>query len=346
MHAFSSPRALLLGLLLLLALALQVMPRSAARADLPGPSGWLDATVWQAQDDSALTPLAGATLLLNDASGTTVAQAQSADDGTARLVAPPGAYSLVVFFHGDQAVGQLQCGGGSWDASGNGQYGDDSAVQESPFTLTLGRGVCRQYLFTPLPPPTPEPPPPPAITRPVYLTFDDGYVDLCQTVDLVDSLGIHATFFLTGQAIAARPDCVQRLVANGNRLGNHTYAHENLTTLSQSQIIATLQRTENMAEAVTGESTQPLCRPPYGAVNAFVRQVAAAWGCQMVLWNRDTLDWAGSSPAYIEAQALSVSCNGEIVLMHTQGYPNERIALPVIVSQLQAEGCQPTVLPY
>src|SRR6185312_8227400 len=106
MHAFSSPRALLLGLLLLLALALQVMPRSAARADLPGPSGWLDATVWQAQDDSALTPLAGATLLLNDASGTTVAQAQSADDGTARLVAPPGAYSLVVFFHGDQAVGQ------------------------------------------------------------------------------------------------------------------------------------------------------------------------------------------------------------------------------------------------
>lgn len=306
-------------------------------------------TVWQSQSDGGEQPLTDVSLLLSDANGAQVALRKTDAAGVARIDAPPGYDSLIVYRDGYRAIGKIRCGDTVWDAAANIQWGVESAISDVPLSLTAETGLCRQYLFEAIPPPAPAPVAPAALAAPigpnVYLTFDDGYVDLCQTVNLVNELGIHATFFLTGQAILAQPDCVRQLVATGNRLGNHTYAHEDLTTLSRSQIIATLQRTEDAAEAVASVSTQPLCRPPYGAINAFVRQVAADWGCTMVLWDRDTRDWAGASPSYIMNQALSVRCNGEIVLMHTQGYPNDQIALPQIVSQLQAEDCQPVLLP-
>jgi peptidoglycan-N-acetylglucosamine deacetylase len=193
--------------------------------------------------------------------------------------------------------------------------------------VAASAGECRRYLFT-AEPQLPRPPAPaagaqssPRTGRPVHLTFDDGYVDLCLTVDLVNGLGVHATFFLTGQAIITYPDCVRRLVAAGNQLGNHTWAHENLTRLSRQQILTSLQRTEDAARSVAGVSTRPLCRPPYGAINAAVRQVAAEWGCQMILWDRDTRDWTGLPAATITNTSLSVSCNGEVILMHTRAYP-------------------------
>ena len=334
----------LLAAALLALLLLRQTPAASARG-LISPLGLLNATVIEQLDDGTAQPLPGATLTLTDASGATVASVTSVADGTATLIAPAGTYTLTVAHADEQALASMNCGDSAWNTS-NVVRSDGQTVIQEPLALTSGATLCQQFGFTRLPPPAPPPiPAPPAPTRPVYLTFDDGYVDLCQTVALVNQLNIHVTFFLTGQAILANPDCVRQLIATGNELGNHTYAHEDLTKLSAAGIVNTLQLTENAAESVAGVSTQPLCRPPYGAVNAFVRQIAANWGCTMYLWSRDTLDWAGSSPSYIEQQALSVSCTGEIVLMHTQGYPNERFALPVIVQQLQAEGCQILPLP-
>lgn len=317
------------------------------RAQTPAPTGALDVTIWQARDDGTESPLAEVSLLLANPTGAQVALVKTDANGSAHLEAPPGAYSLTAYRDGYAAAGKADCGGSKWDQSSNVQWGRYSAEQEVPLQITPGRGICRQYLFDAITPPPPgvdaiTPPPP---SHPVYLTFDDGYVDLCQTVDLVDRLGIHATFFLTGQAILAQPDCVRRLVAAGNLLGNHTFAHENLTRLSRGQIISTLQRTEDAVEAVAGVTTRPLCRPPYGAINAFVRQVPAEWGCRMILWDRDTRDWAGTSTSYIIGQALSVSCNGETILMHTQAFPREQIAVPEIVTQLSARGCDVALLP-
>jgi peptidoglycan-N-acetylglucosamine deacetylase len=215
--------------------------------------------------------------------------------------------------------------------------------------VAANAGECQRFLFTAEPPPTSAPASAaPAQSAPhsgrlVHLTFDDGYVDLCQTVDPVSGLGVHATFFLTGQAIITYPDCVRCLVAAGNQLGNHTWAHENLTRLSRQQILTSLQRTEDAARSVAGVSTRPLCRLPYGAINAAVRQVAAEWGCQMILWDRDTRDWAGLPAVTITNTALSVSCNGEVILMHTQAYPQERFAVPVVVNTLRARGCEPVL---
>lgn len=320
------------ALALALLVALVAGSRQAA-AQAPA-QGWLDVATFQQQED-APAPLAEASVTLDDAQGQAVAQAQTGADGRARLQAPPGSYTIVVSSDTLDGAGSLVCGDAGWNQSPTTQQaGGRMAIVESGLQLEAGQAACREYLFA-----APPPPPPPAPSRPVHLTFDDGYVDLCQPVDMVIGLGIHATFFLTGQAILANPGCVQRLVAAGNQLGNHTFAHENLTRLSYAGIISTLQRTEDAAQAVAGVSTRPYCRPPYGAINATVRQAAAAFGCRMVMWDRDTLDWAGRLPGMVANTALSVGCNGEIVLLHTQAFPRDQFAVPTIVQTLKDRGC-------
>jgi peptidoglycan/xylan/chitin deacetylase (PgdA/CDA1 family) len=321
-------------LALLVALATSV--QRAAAQSLPPAA--IEIAVFQQQPDGGDQPLAGATIALKDAQDQPVARATSGDDGRAQLQAPPGEYTLMAASDTLNGIASLVCGDAGWNTSPDTQQiGDHTAITESGVQVQVGQALCREYLFAPPPPP---PPPPPS--RPVHLTFDDGYVDLCQTVDLVIGLGIHATFFLTGQAILANPGCVQQLVAAGNQLGNHTFAHENLTRLSYAGIISTLQRTEDAAQAVAGVSTRPYCRPPYGAVNATVRQAAAAFGCQMVLWDRDTLDWAGRPAGMVANTALSVRCSGEIVLLHTQAFPRDQFAVPMIVQTLKDRGCSLT----
>lgn len=296
-----------------------------------------------------MSPLAGITVLLSDASGAKVTSATADSNGELHLDVEAGMYSLTVYGIGYDGAGSMSCTDSSWNSDTDTRWGTFNAEQDLNVGVVANTGGCRRYLFTAEPPPPSAPAPAapeqpsPSPGRQVHLTFDDGYVDLCQTVDLIIGLGVHATFFLTGQAIVTYPDCVRRLVAAGNQLGNHTWAHENLTRLSRQQILTSLQRTEDAAWSVAGVSTRPLCRPPYGAMNAAVRQVAAEWGCQMILWDRDTRDWAGVPASSIISTALSVSCNGETILMHTQAYPQERFAVPVVVNTLRSRGCEPVV---
>mgnify|MGYP001283972362 CR=1 FL=1 len=329
-HAQTARRALGRALVLALLMALATGARRAAAQS--AANGWLDAAVFQQQPDGSSVPLAGVTVSLNGVLGQTIARAQTDNDGRAHLEAPQAVYTVTVQSDTLDGAASLVCGDADWnEAPGKEQAGDRVALVENTVLLRSGQGACREYLFVT--------PPPPAPRRVVHLTFDDGYVDLCQTVDMVVGLGIHATFFLTGQAMLANPACVQRLVAAGNQLGNHTFAHENLTRLSYGGIISTLQRTEDAAQAVAGVSTKPYCRPPYGAINAAVRRAAADFGCRMVLWDRDTLDWSGRAAGLVANTALSVSCNGETVLMHTQAFPQDQFAVPLVVQTLKDRGC-------
>lgn len=182
------------------------------------------------------------------------------------------------------------------------------------------------------------PPPAQAAGDTIYLTFDDGYVGMAEKVEALNALGVQGTFFLTGQAINSHPSTVQLLVNSGHILGNHTYDHSDLTKLGYSGITRQVQLCEQAAQNVAGVSTMPLLRPPYGSVNETVRGAAADLGYQSILWDWDTRDWAGSSPAYIEQQFGS-----GIVLMHTQGR-NTVAALSDVVPALAGQGYNFAVL--
>jgi peptidoglycan/xylan/chitin deacetylase (PgdA/CDA1 family) len=148
----------------------------------------------------------------------------------------------------------------------------------------------------------------------IYLTFDDGYVGTYAKAAALNSLGVVATFFLTGQAIDWHTGEAQFAVNSGHRLGNHTYDHKDLTKLSVGQIQAEIQQCEASAQRRLGVSTAPLLHSPYLAENATVRSAAAQIGYTCIHTDWDTNDWAGSSSSFIASRIQP-----GVVTMHTQG---------------------------
>jgi peptidoglycan-N-acetylglucosamine deacetylase len=173
----------------------------------------------------------------------------------------------------------------------------------------------------------------------VALTFDDGpnppYTT--QVLAILKQYGIQATFFCVGSQVARYPDLVRQEAAAGHTIGNHSWSHPFLTSLSTAQISSELTMTGDIIEQVTG--TRPtFFRPPYGAVNARVLAQVNQLGLTTFIWSDDSLDWTGSAPSAITQLVLSTVTNGAIIIMHDGGGNRSRTvaALPSIIEGLQA----------
>ena len=60
----------------------------------------------------------------------------------------------------------------------------------------------------------------------------------------------------------AHPGLVQRILAEGHEVGNHTYTHPNLADTPLAAVRLELNATQRLFEALTGRSMR-LLRPPY-----------------------------------------------------------------------------------
>ena len=148
--------------------------------------------------------------------------------------------------------------------------------------------------------------------REVLLTFDDGPHPTL-TLKLLDCLkenDAKGVFFVLGERVAAKGGkaIVQRAFDEGHRIGNHTYAHPDLTKLSGEKVRDELKRTEDLiAEFLTDHK---LFRPPFGAHNQTVDEVVRELGYHMVLWNVDSEDWRKKPDGWIDPSVTSIRHRG------------------------------------
>jgi peptidoglycan-N-acetylglucosamine deacetylase len=181
------------------------------------------------------------------------------------------------------------------------------------------------------------------------LTFDDGSdgENLQKIIDILDENEIHATFFLTGQAAKAHSKQIKNLLANGNTIGNHSYSHPQFTKLSVSKMEKELMQAEKTIVKITGQSTKPYFRPPYGDYNSSVlKTVDKAGYTKSITWTIDTLDWKGLSANTITKKVLKQASPGAIVLLHAGGGAvNTPAALPDIIKGLKKKGYQLVTIP-
>lgn len=71
----------------------------------------------------------------------------------------------------------------------------------------------------------------------IYLTFDCGYEN-GNTEPILDALKKHdvqATFFVVGHFLETAPDLVKRMTQEGHTVGNHTYHHLDMQTISDEE---------------------------------------------------------------------------------------------------------------
>jgi peptidoglycan/xylan/chitin deacetylase (PgdA/CDA1 family) len=177
------------------------------------------------------------------------------------------------------------------------------------------------------------------------LTFDDGpnatYTP--QVLNALNAAGVHATFMLIGQNVAAYPQLAKAEVDAGNWVGNHTYTHPDLTTRTAAQITSELTKTQAAILAATGV-TPTFVRPPYGSFDDSTLAVFSSLGLDNAFWTNDTNDWNGNSVSQIVAAATAVKPGG-IILMH-DAYPNTVTALPQIISTQRSRGMCPGKLTH
>jgi peptidoglycan-N-acetylglucosamine deacetylase len=173
----------------------------------------------------------------------------------------------------------------------------------------------------------------------IFLTFDDGpggsYTDAI--LQVLAKNNAKATFFQLGQNAQRDPARSRAVLAAGHALGNHSWDHPDMTTLTRAQMDAQINSTQTLLE---GYGAEVNCfRPPYGAYNAEVTSAITAAGLQRQMWNEDTRDWARPGVNAI-VNVLLGATPGDVVLMHDGGGDRSQTvrALEIALPQLAAKG--------
>lgn len=176
----------------------------------------------------------------------------------------------------------------------------------------------------------------------VILTFDGG--DGAQSVQAVlaalDKHNIKSTFFLTGTWAERNPQLVKNISSAGHEIFNHTYTHPHLTQLSDEAIVTEFRRTNDLIKQLTGKTTKPYFRAPYGERDSRVLKVVASEGYRSVYWTIDALDWKedqGITDAEVKTKILNNLKPGTIYLIHLGDNITGRI-LDSVITEIKSRG--------
>ncbi len=170
------------------------------------------------------------------------------------------------------------------------------------------------------------------------LTFDAawGNEDTQDLIDILDSYGVKATFFVVGEWVDKYPESVKALSDAGHEVMNHSNDHAHFSSLTESEIIANVTACNEKVAAITGQ-TPILFRCPYGEYDDHVVSTLNGMGMYTIQWDVDSLDWKELSAPEIQQRVLSGVQPGSIVLFHNAAIHTPE-ALPGIIESLQADG--------
>ncbi|MDP9054510.1 MAG: glycosyltransferase, partial [Acidobacteriota bacterium] len=181
------------------------------------------------------------------------------------------------------------------------------------------------------------------------LTFDDGPDPefTPRILDVLKSRHVPATFFVIGVNAENNPALVRREYAEGHQIGNHTYTHPNVATISPERTTLELTTTQRIIENLLGVSTR-FFRPPYNADSEpqtpeeiIPIQRAQEMGYATVAETIDPRDWeAGVSTQAIVNEIRNEIANGHVILLHDAGGDRTATvsALPLVIDRYQKLG--------
>ena len=165
----------------------------------------------------------------------------------------------------------------------------------------------------------------------IYLTFDCGYEN-GYTGQILDALKKHnapAAFFVVGHMIESAPDIVRRMAEEGHVVGNHTFHHPDMSSISQqSAFQEELDSLASLYQQTTGKPLSRFYRPPQGKYSEENLKQAQALGYRTIFWSLAYVDWnTDKQPSAEQAYAklLPRIHNGAIVLLHSTSRTNAEI---------------------
>ena len=165
----------------------------------------------------------------------------------------------------------------------------------------------------------------------IYLTFDCGYENgyTGQILDALKKHGAPAAFFVVGHMIESAPDIVRRMAAEGHVVGNHTFHHPDMSSISQQDAFQKeLDSLAQLYQQTTGRPLSRFYRPPQGKYSEENLKQAQALGYKTIFWSLAYVDWNTDSQPTAEqaySKLLPRIHNGAIVLLHSTSLTNAEI---------------------
>jgi len=188
----------------------------------------------------------------------------------------------------------------------------------------------------------------------VALTFDDGPHPewTPRVLDCLDQLGITATFFVVGSAVAAYPAIVRDARNRGHEIGTHLYHHKRSEKTNSAALHDEISRSRGELENTLGDRIKWL-RFPYGdPCGQSAQRIREMHGLEVVYWTFSAMDSRARTADAIVERVAAGARSGAIILMHdclfdeSEGLPSryhpERTtllsALPFIRARLLEQG--------
>ncbi len=184
-----------------------------------------------------------------------------------------------------------------------------------------------------------------------YLTFDDGPSSLTEKyLDILESEGVKATFFVIGQQInGEQKKTIKREISQGHEIGIHTYCHEadqiycNCDTYYKDVI-----KVKNILKKQF-DYDAGLVRFPWGSANTYISgyrdniiQRFKNIGLEYADWNVSAEDSVGNPTAETVMQNIRkdyIKYDEPVILMHDSG--SNKVTLSVlknVILELKEKG--------
>lgn len=170
----------------------------------------------------------------------------------------------------------------------------------------------------------------------VAITIDDCFDIGCvrDALALSEQYGTPFTFFALGIELKQEDAEIWQAVAQSDcEIGNHTYGHKSLSSLSEQSIYAQLMRAQACLDEVLGyHYPMQVMRPPYGHLNTdenkhVLSMIEAVGFDHAILWDIDSTD---PDECYKRVQ------NGSILLFHT--HAKDLRCIEALLPRLLADG--------
>lgn len=153
----------------------------------------------------------------------------------------------------------------------------------------------------------------------VALTFDDGPYEpyTSELLQTLDELEVKATFFIIGQRMERFPGVVEKTLAGGHQVGNHSYSHLPLINSSLPVIREEIERVDILLQAAG--VTQPIAlRAPY--VRKGILLPYLLWRTKRVHtvfdFFPDPRDWWAASVELVSKSIIDQTRPGSILVLH------------------------------
>jgi peptidoglycan-N-acetylglucosamine deacetylase len=152
--------------------------------------------------------------------------------------------------------------------------------------------------------------------RALFLTYDDGPSSgvTPNVLDLLQSRGARATFFMLGRSAQQYPEIADRIAREGHDVGCHSDQHLNAWKVTPWRAIADIDA--GYDRLVSWVQRDGMFRPPYGKMTALTYWAVRNRGARVWWWTIDSGDTGKTIPSPGKVADALVSQGGGIVLLH------------------------------